>query len=298
MESIQWYPTSILKAITKQDVFSLLDLFNVNLKSVNPSRLFTHTDIDPKAYYKAIVGEDPKSTMSNADIANKLQDVYKNYMSEIKKLTKDQKTSTEGTVGEVIQIIKTIQAFRDLDNPVVRYAASVGANGRLYMQGLGLLEPQSDKFFRYMMTTETTTNSVVHLDENVDNLALYELKANIVSALPKKFFSKKYSSKPDYRNDAANVEAFGEIAIPEKVAKLVEALLDNTISTKDLKVLGKFIDIKDASIISAIHTYGEYNKARANGTGFFVHSNTIGVDGKASAAAFLSAMEGNTISLP
>jgi len=293
MESISWYPTEMLKAITKQSVFELLNLFNMNIKSVNPSRLLTHTDINIKEYYKAVIGKEPTPSMDISDMASKLQDAYNNHMSEIKNMTREQKASYEGNVGEVVQIIKTIQAFRDLNSPVVHYAASVGANGRLYMQGLGLLEPQSDKFFRYMMTTETTTSSVVHLADTTSNLALHEFKENIVSALPSKFFSKKYNKKADYRNDKANIEAFADIVIPDNVAKLVDALLDGTISPKDMKVLGGFIDIKDSSIINAIHAYGEYKRAHSNKTGFFVHSNTIGVDGKASAAAFLSAMEGN-----
>jgi len=307
VRNTKWYASDLLTNTAKYSTKELFQLLGLELKEIKPSYLLNHTDMTAELLYEEIMGKKPSQSIAEDTLILSLEVEYRKYMNTVRGETSFSTPTREGRVLENVMIVKAMKAYNDTGGKILHFDASIGGNGRIYIQGLGLLSPQAHKTLRGLVTSEVTSNIVIGTADSTNNIELREFKSQIAEALSKfvkmpKEQKKIEEAKVDYNKIELAVTQFAHLKVPQALLDMVMALHDGDISKKtfldnvkkedNMKVLGMTIDLADGSTFPALYSYAKYKEASNKKEKYFTSSMTMGQDGKSSVVFHLAMMEG------
>ena len=302
VRNTKWFATDQLVKFASYSIKDIFRLLGYELDTIKPSYILNHTDMTTKELYTEVIGSKPTSTMTEQEMSNRLEKTYKDKMKILSKTAYSLPTY-EGQTLESVMVVKAIKAYGEAGGRTLYFDATIGGNSRIYIQGLGLLSPQSSKFLRYLVMSELATNVIIDTSENSSNTTLKEFKSQIAEALSD--FVKDPTKEENDKIDNSKIEEaeyqFDLLKVPQSLLDMVVALYDGNINNRDIlnnkkpkdntKILGRYLDLTDGSTLPALYAYAKYKEAVNSKLRYFTHSFSMGQDGKSSVVAHLAIME-------
>ena len=163
-------------------------------------------------------------------------------------------------LGKLSTITSILQLNEFLDDQL-HFGAKVGSNARFYLEGNGVLTPQTDKSLRALLNT---LNMKKNISTEANNEELFLFKMDVTQGLPDVYLKKGFSGEDKVNPEDTHTEfehASSRLQAEPKTRALLKRILTGNTKKGDTKAIAAITDVKSLQALSALLALEEYLQA-------------------------------------